>query len=1212
MSFIRDLLSTLAGEAAVDYGHRYFGQNTDPIATDTEYVRVWLRSARITAVRRWAQKFYPAVHARFVYADPMTGMREVLSVSSPHKTFQELDPRHLDRFVVVNQPLLGPIPYRGELSTEVALFSVAADNLTRPYLDLLFNLTTTASVSYLSAIEPFIAPIKRGAETLLYDSNRAELEIGLSRTDTALVAGNIVVARTEKNGPGLKGVSLDPDDWRLLGPNGQPVADFPYLVIGIERLRERTDFRSIPDIRDGWKKVWSAATGGRDAKEVLAEFENLQRVIRFSPDLVPNDRKRVSDIYAEELRQAGLNVSEPPGAVAAEARPPVLLESIAVEEAWRPEGKIPLAEARRMVLDPAVPDYVVRSLFTADPNASQPFSPAIVFDPDVVAVEPQEYVLEGARLMNWANELASFRRRNKFLVEQNADDTRPVLVSVGDSWFQFPVFLSDVIDQLGDSYAIWSLDAAGDTLANMVLTEKRHLAGLRRWAGKARALLLSGSGNDIVGEDPDGISVLTKIVRPFEAGRSPAWHIDTNEFRRRLAALEACFREVFESVAREFPGLPVICHGYDHAIPAGPGDPRRPLWAKQDEWLAGPFSRDLGIRDPQLQRAIVAALIDRLNDMLAGLCGGNRPGGGFPNAWYVDVRGKVQGRWADELHPTDAGFSDVARTFGSVIEAALRREAPVQEIPAQAALAPEAAVIAGAAPAPDELDDTGGGPEEIPAIFAYREALEQAGGEPAAPADLALEAADRLLAISPRAYDLIVRHETGGRAYYEGVYKARPVWPGEASGVTIGFGYDLGYYTADAFDRDWSVLPAAVRQRLKSAVGKHGKNTPHDKLRELLRGLRDIVVGWELAEGVFRETTLPQFIGLTQRALPNAGELTQDSFGALVSLTFNRGAGGYTATQGANDRFREMRGIRAALKERRFSDIPALLRLMKRVWQGTSIAQEMNRRRENEALLFERGLTGAGPSASLAVPEASGASGGIAMSNNDNRFCVCLTQGDLPATDVQRLAGHKAALLRSAKWEPGDSISIRFLGGSEALQERVKAAASEWTRHANLTLDFRNQGPTAIRIAFRQGNGSWSYLGTMCLQIQEPQPTMNYGWLTDDSDDDELRRVVLHEFGHALGLIHEHQNPKGGIRWNRDAVVRDLSGPPNNWNDATIENNIFTKYPPGDVVATDVDRRSIMLYPIPRAWTENGYFSAGLNKELSELDKLFAGENYPR
>jgi serralysin len=132
----------------------------------------------------------------------------------------------------------------------------------------------------------------------------------------------------------------------------------------------------------------------------------------------------------------------------------------------------------------------------------------------------------------------------------------------------------------------------------------------------------------------------------------------------------------------------------------------------------------------------------------------------------------------------------------------------------------------------------------------------------------------------------------------------------------------------------------------------------------------------------------------------------------------------------------------------------------------------------------------------------------------------------------------------------------------------------------------------------------------MCRRIDEPEPTMNYGWLTPDSTEDELRRVVLHEFGHALGLIHEHQNPKGGIEWNRDAVIADLEGPPNNWPLSVIESNIFAKYPKTDVVATDVDAESIMMYPIPRAWTLDG-FSADLNSELSEQDKEFIRTNYP-
>ena len=33
------------------------------------------------------------------------------------------------------------------------------------------------------------------------------------------------------------------------------------------------------------------------------------------------------------------------------------------------------------------------------------------------------------------------------------------------------------------------------------------------------------------------------------------------------------------------------------------------------------------------------------------------------------------------------------------------------------------------------------------------------------------------------------------------------------------------------------------------------------------------------------------------------------------------------------------------------------------------------------------------------------------------------------------------------------------------------------------------------------------------------------------------RSTVLHEFGHSIGLIHEHQSPfKGGFEWNKDEV----------------------------------------------------------------------------
>ena len=240
------------------------------------------------------------------------------------------------------------------------------------------------------------------------------------------------------------------------------------------------------------------------------------------------------------------------------------------------------------------------------------------------------------------------------------------------------------------------------------------------------------------------------------------------------------------------------------------------------------------------------------------------------------------------------------------------------------------------------------------------------------------------------------------------------------------------------------------------------------------------------------------------------------------------------------------------------------------------------------------------------------------MATNSEYFCMCLMEPPVEAVtetlspdDLKASARPLAAILKSAMWGQGAKISCRFLEGSPALQARVMAVAREWEKFANLTLEFRTSGPTSIRIAFRPGKGSWSYIGTVCRRIHEPKETMNYGWLTDHSSDDEVRRVVLHEFGHAIGLIHEHQNPLHGIAWNKPAVIHDLSGPPNSWDLDKINTNMFVHYLVSDVIATPVDGKSIMMYPIPKAWTLDG-FSAGLNSELSPSDKQLVAAAYPK
>jgi hypothetical protein len=117
--------------------------------------------------------------------------------------------------------------------------------------------------------------------------------------------------------------------------------------------------------------------------------------------------------------------------------------------------------------------------------------------------------------------------------------------------------------------------------------------------------------------------------------------------------------------------------------------------------------------------------------------------------------------------------------------------------------------------------------------------------------------------------------------------------------------------------------------------------------------------------------------------------------------------------------------------------------------------------------------------------------------------------------------------------------------------------------------------------------------------------------LTSATDDAEARRVVLHEFGHVLGLIEEMNNPNSDIKWNSDAVNKDLAGPPNHWSKDQIDSIILKRHDRKDYPNyRRFDPKSIMMAQVPAFWTVNRV-TVGVNSELSESDKAFARQLYP-
>lgn len=201
----------------------------------------------------------------------------------------------------------------------------------------------------------------------------------------------------------------------------------------------------------------------------------------------------------------------------------------------------------------------------------------------------------------------------------------------------------------------------------------------------------------------------------------------------------------------------------------------------------------------------------------------------------------------------------------------------------------------------------------------------------------------------------------------------------------------------------------------------------------------------------------------------------------------------------------------------------------------------------------------------------------------------------------------RMSLLKAKKFAPGTTLRVGFAGGTAELRKGAQIAAEYLMQFAFIDFRFNNPPNSTldVRITFDPNQGAWSYLGTDSLNIPRKQATMNLGFENDRS----TWQTAKHEFGHQLAAVHEHQ-VEGGINWNREAVYRRYSGPPNNWNKAEIDANVLETYSRSILNGTAFDPRSIMAYPVDPSLTLDGR-GVGFNADLSDMDKQWLREQYP-
>lgn len=198
-------------------------------------------------------------------------------------------------------------------------------------------------------------------------------------------------------------------------------------------------------------------------------------------------------------------------------------------------------------------------------------------------------------------------------------------------------------------------------------------------------------------------------------------------------------------------------------------------------------------------------------------------------------------------------------------------------------------------------------------------------------------------------------------------------------------------------------------------------------------------------------------------------------------------------------------------------------------------------------------------------------------------------------------------------WKKGQTIRIGFMGtATESQKDFVKKCGMEWDTILGLNFTYPDSGPYDIRWSFNTSLGAYSYIGNYCATLPQSTPSGNigWGWNLKDATGKYLDGVARHEWGHALGAMHEQCNRNSGICWVPSVIYAKLGGPPNYWDKATVDNNVLRVCGP-EYQATAWDRFSIMQYGAPADWICSGVGIAA-TQFLSALDIVFWGSIYPK
>lgn len=411
------------------------------------------------------------------------------------------------------------------------------------------------------------------------------------------------------------------------GSSGSPVFNDHFDVVALHRS-------GVPKVNDQDEILKKDGT-------IFQEGDSREDVV-----WIANEGVRISSIFQHvksrnwsanevlHLKEAGFEV-ENDSIESVTFRTSSLISDRAVPVTLN--NRISLEELIKILEDPNTTEEEIQPYFKLGDDSST-IDPKFEINTERVRADNRSHE-ENAQVLNLVNWFSKSHRRGKYNQKKDDSNIKVKIISEGDSWFQYPILLKDVIDCLmdEDEFAILSFGEAGHLIKNMVasaefrddlITEQPDL------------FLISGGGNDLV--ENQGV----KRFLISSQSDKPQAYINNKAVKDFEKSIKTHYQALFDMVIDDVPNIHIICHGYSYPVP------------RNGVWLGKPMT-EFGITDEALQKGIIDLVFDKFNDAIKKVATEHSE-----NVHYLDLKNVVpEDGWHDELHPNNESYRKVANIF---------------------------------------------------------------------------------------------------------------------------------------------------------------------------------------------------------------------------------------------------------------------------------------------------------------------------------------------------------------------------------------------------------------------------------------------------------------------------------------------------------------------------------------------------------------------